>query len=141
MLDSVTTGSFKAGVANTNSGEESLVIRHGKSVRYTNMVRWGKPVFGLNAVVLPGDSITLYGVNHNHVRGPQHVDVTFSIGSDAVYDSYNLEYVGQIVSIGEKTVTIRDGQTVRRLSIAEFASKNHDYDPLRIIARNASFLD
>lgn len=130
-----------AGPANTNSGELPSVTHHGDVVRYENMVFRGQVEIGLCALISPGASIVVYGVNRNHVRGPQLVHKTFSIGDDAEYDSYNISYVGQIVSIGEKTVTIRDGQTVRRLSVAEFAWRNKDYDPARIIARNGSFLD
>lgn len=130
-----------AGPANTNSGEETSVVRSGKSVRYTNLVRFGRTEFGLNALVIPGDSITLYGVNFNHISGPQKIDVSFSVGDVAEYGGFNLTYTGTIVSIGEKTVTVRDGSTTRRLAIEQFAGMNKDFNLEKIQSRNAAWMD
>lgn len=51
---------------------------------------------------------------------------TYQIGDWAEYDSYNLHYFGEIVSITEKTVTIKKhlNEKNRRLKIQEFAWRN-----------------
>ena len=63
----------------------------------------------------------------------------FEIGDSAEYDSYNLSYIGKIVSIGEKTVTIQEkGLNGRkhRLDTQTFAFRNYDFDLAEIAARN-----
>jgi hypothetical protein len=130
-----------AAPVNTNSGEESLVLRKGKTVRYINLQAFGRVEFGLHALVIPGGSIVVYGVNHNHVRGPVLLDRTFAVGDAATYGGRNIDYIGTIVSIGEKTVTVRDGQTTRRLPIGEFARLNKDFDLVKSEAHNAAWMD
>jgi len=65
-------------------------------------------------------------------------DVTFKIGDQAEYGSYNLIYYGKIKSITEKTVTIieRNG-TGHRLSLAEFAWRNYNFQLERVAQENA----
>lgn len=131
-----------AAPANTNSGEESLVIRAGKSVRYINLSAFGRLEIGLNAFVVPGDCVALYGVNHNHVNGPQVVDRSFSVGDAATCGGRNVDFVGIIVSIGEKTVTIHsDVLGNRRFSIGDFARLNQSFDQVKVEARNAAWMD
>lgn len=63
---------------------------------------------------------------------------TFAIGDTAEYDSYNLSYLGTIVSITEKTVTIQpqyDTRT-RRLKLGEFAYRNYKFDLAETLASN-----
>lgn len=64
----------------------------------------------------------------------------FEVGDNAIYDSFQLDYVGRIKSIGVKTVTISSGWTScssRRLGPYEFASRNWDFDLERITKKNA----
>ena len=68
--------------------------------------------------------------------------VHFGIGDWAEYDSYNLKYTGQIVSIGPKTVTIEaypgtQNAKRHRLKLSSFAWRNWDYDGSKIAAHNA----
>jgi len=142
-MNSADITTSNAGPANTNSGEESLVIRKGKSIRYTNLqpYRGARPEMGLHALVILGDSVLVYGVNHNHVNGAQLIDRSFSIGDAATYGGMNIDYVGTIVSIGEKTITVRDGATIRRLTVGEFAHYNKDFSLAKVEARNAAWMD
>lgn len=131
-----------AAPANTNSGEESSVVRTGKTVRYTNLQAFGRTEIGLNALVVPGDSVSLYGVNHNHVNGPQVIDRTFSVGDVATCGGRNIDFNGTIVSIGEKTVTIRQNVLGnRRFSIGDFARLNKDFSLEVSERRNAAWMD
>lgn len=55
---------------------------------------------------------------------------TFAVGDRAEYDSYNLSYIGRILSITAKTVTIDHGDRcdngTSRLSIYDFCWRNYD---------------
>ena len=66
-------------------------------------------------------------------------DVTFYVGDTAVYDSYNLRYLGTITAITEKTVTIDKGRgysTKARLKHAEFGWRNAGFDLEKIKKEN-----
>lgn len=101
----------------------------------------------------PGKSIRLYGPDTGRGRlmvstdGDQTVrrwaedpfDITFRVGDRATYDSYNLTYLGTIVSIGEKTITIaKDGYRGKtaRLTLVDFAWRNCDFNLERINHEN-----
>lgn len=141
-MNSADITTSNAGPANTNSGEESLVVRRGKSIRYINLPAFGRPEIGLNALVLPGDSIVVYGVNHNHVNGPQVVDRTFVVGDAATCGGRNIDFIGTIVSIGEKTVTVHsDVLGNRRFTIGDFARLNQTFELAKVEGRNAAWMD
>jgi hypothetical protein len=84
-----------------------------------------------NAEIIPGQSITLYGEQDGKAYSK-----TFKIGDIAEYDSYNLSYnlsyLGKIVSITAKTVTIqpsfqaRRPEPTRRLKVSTFEWRNYD---------------
>lgn len=93
-----------------------------------------------HAEIIPGKSIRLFGTFRNHVNGPQEFDLTFVIGDEAEYNSYNLTYTGEIVSIGAKTVTIKhypNRETKSRLDFYDFAYRNWDFDSAKIAAENS----
>lgn len=140
-MSSTELTSSSAGPANTNSGEESLVIRRGKSIRYTNLTAFGRVEFGLHALVVPGDSIVVYGVNHNHVNGPQLIDRTFHVGDAATIGGRNVDFIGTIAAIGEKTITVKSDFGNRRFTIGDFARINHSFDLAKTEARNAAWMD
>lgn len=83
-----------------------------------------------NVLVVPGKSIMVQRKDENPVE--------FEIGDEAEYDSYNLKYTGTIVSITEKTVTIRPKYETknRRLKIRDFAWRNWDFDSLKVAEKN-----
>ncbi|MBU2647748.1 hypothetical protein KKI24_23775 [bacterium] len=54
-------------------------------------------------------------------------DRVFEIGDRAEYDSYNLSYIGPILSITEKTVSIDKGNGVKRLKLKDFIWRNHNF--------------
>lgn len=95
-----------------------------------------------NADIEPGKSIRLYGDDCGTRSVPTPFDKTFKIGDWAEYASYNLTYIGQIVAIGEKTVTIRHehGEAKSRLSLDRFAWRNWDFDLDKIRERNSNEL-
>lgn len=87
-------------------------------------------------------SVRLYGFISQYDSGKKcmvhaHFDLTFKIDDRAEYDAYNFSYTGEIIAIGERTITIRDDKTTRRLSLYEFAWRNCDFDAARIAQRNA----
>jgi hypothetical protein len=93
-----------------------------------------------NADVMPGHSIRIFGTMTNRVGGPVEFDKVFKIGDHAEYDSYNLKYVGTIVKIGPKTVTIKHYEhtaTVTMLDLYNFINRNWDYDAVAIAAHNS----
>lgn len=61
----------------------------------------------------------------------------FSIGSKCEVGSYNLIYVGTIVAIGPKTVTMDDHGRKIRWSHEKFIRTNHDFDLKRIQKHNS----
>lgn len=128
--------------ANANSGETQIVTTVGKLTRIENLTdRCGQVEIGHNATVLPGDSLVISGFDTGRVRGGQSYDRTFAIGDMARYGGMNLDYVGMITSITAKTVTIKDGSTVKRLEIADFARKNRFFSLEESLKRNASWMD
>ena len=63
----------------------------------------------------------------------------FEIGDLAEYDSFNLRYIGKIVAIGEKTITIQEkGRDRRRhrLNTRTFAFRNWDFDLTEVTHHN-----
>ncbi len=55
-------------------------------------------------------------------------DLVFLINDKAIYDSYNLKYIGKIVSITEKTVTIKNSSGEKtRLKHHLFIRKNYNF--------------
>jgi hypothetical protein len=130
-----------AGPANTNSGEEIAVVREGKALRFRTLQAYGRTNYGMHAIVLPGDSITVYGVNMNHVNGPQAVDRTYNVGDACTCGGRNVDFIGTVVSIGPKTVTVRSSLGTNRFTVGEFAHLNKDFDQVKVEARNASWMD
>lgn len=65
----------------------------------------------------------------------------FRIGDKAEYNSYNLSYIGDIVGIGPKTVTIEHGASYNRkrsrLNLSEFCWRNWDFDLAKTLEANA----
>ena len=96
-----------------------------------------------NADILPGHSIRIFGTMTNHVNGPQHFDRVFKIGDRAVYDSYNLKYVGTIKEIGSKTITIKHSvhSAAAQLQHYVFASRNWNFDEAKIRKENSEWMD
>ena len=67
-----------------------------------------------------------------------HAPNTFKVGDMAEYDSYNLSYYGPIVSITEKTVTIKDKYFDRkyRLKLDTFAWRNYNFNLEKTVQEN-----
>lgn len=66
---------------------------------------------------------------------------TFKLGDTAEHDSYNFAYLGDIVSITEKTVTITDRvgeptSRLHRLDMYTFCWRNWDLDLVATAKRN-----
>lgn len=93
-----------------------------------------------HANITPKKSIRLYGTQINHLPGPIDFDLTFNIGDQAEYDSYNLDYTGEIVAIGAKTITIEDHGERHRLDLHTFSWRNWNFDVQRIFENNCDTL-
>lgn len=87
-----------------------------------------------NAAIVRNDTIRIYGV---YCGKPY--DIAFKLGDTAEYDSYNLKYLGEIVAITDKGVTIKPkyGDRTKRLDLYTFCWRNRDFDLARISAENA----
>lgn len=87
-----------------------------------------------------GKSIQVKRIFRDYRGGVEEtVSPEFRVGDYAVYGSYNLIYTGRIVSITEKTVTIKPYENqdgTKRLKHADFAWRNYDYNAERIASRN-----
>lgn len=85
---------------------------------------------GLTCEVVTKESIRLVGTLQNTCKADPRVDRTYRIGDKAIYGGFNLTYIGRIVSIGAKTVTIqeRDCGSCRkhRLTHERFCRWNRD---------------
>lgn len=109
---------------------------------------------GHHVEVKPGEYIRLYGAEKRPVKttvlngdwkteevwveGEVPYDITFRVGDTAEYGSYNLHYLGEVVSISAKTVSIlpEHGTKVKRLRLYEFSWRNDNFDLEKIRARN-----
>lgn len=99
--------------------------------------------------VVAGESITLIGTDKRFSPGFNKAvetpyKTTFEIGDMAEYDSYNLSYIGTIVSITEKGVTIRhrgEGSKTSRLKLAQFNWRNKHFDLDERRKRNSEWVD
>ncbi len=89
-----------------------------------------------HADITPKKSIRLYGTQIQHLPGPVDFDLTFNIGDQAEYDSYNLDYTGDIIAIGAKTITIEDHGKRHRLDLHTFAWRNWDFNAQSIFENN-----
>lgn len=92
-----------------------------------------------NTVIQPGESIRIYGSIRPGSEFEKQFDLTFKVGDHAVYGGSSLLFIGRIVLIEPKFVTIRRfeyGPKVNKLSIYEFCWRNWDYDASRIDQEN-----
>lgn len=80
-----------------------------------------------NAEIEKNKSIRIYGDTLNGRGEPTKFDKTFKVGDKAEYDSYNLSYIGTIIAIGEKTVTIQHYNERSRLNLRDFIWRNNDF--------------
>ena len=89
------------------------------------------------ALVTKGESIRLVGVAYKSAE--DGYDVTYRIGDQAEYDSFNLSYYGTITSITDKVVTISKpyDRGVARLVLSKFSSRNWNFNVHAIAARNS----
>lgn len=114
-----------------------------KAITHTSITPAGYPYNDgdYNATVVPGESINIYGVQKNHVNGPQPFGKMFRTGDPCVYDSWNLKYVGTIIAIGPKTVSVQHGfkrqPEVSRLHLYKFCRHNWNFDAAAVAAYNA----
>lgn len=99
---------------------------------------WGEVLKGHKAEIEPTKSIRIYGQEWNHENAPVDFDLTFTIGDEAVYESFNLIYTGTIIAIGAKTVTVQAHRHKnRRLSVYDFSWRNWDFNSAKIGEQNS----
>jgi hypothetical protein len=92
--------------------------------------RAGDVLCGQHAEVAPLLWLRLFGCYDGKA-----FERVFVLGDEAAYSGYNLTYTGEIIAIGNKTVTIRDGAT-RRLGLYDFMVWNRNFDAGRVRERN-----
>jgi hypothetical protein len=110
-----------------------------------------KPNENYNADIVKNKSIRIYGIGdtrqtydkatNTFTSQKPAFDLTFDIGSQAVYGSYNLIYTGTITAIGEKTVKIEKYGKTHQLDLHTFISRNWDYDAHKIFKQNSEWQD
>lgn len=82
-------------------------------------------------------SVLIYGQSGRRATAEAGLfSLRFEVGGVAVYHSFNLKYMGKIVSIGRKTITIEDTNERRRLNWLDFVRLNWDFNEARIISEN-----
>lgn len=127
--------------ANTNATETQITTVTGKLVRIKNLENHGVVECGHNATILPGDSIVIWGVDTNRVKGPTPYDRTFSIGDSAEYASYNTSFFGKIVGISATRVRIENHfGKVSSLKIGDFARRNRHFVLSEVEASNRAHM-
>jgi len=91
------------------------------------------------AEIVRNKSIRLYGTRWANTSNSCAFDRTFNVGDQAEYDSYNLSYYGEIVSITEKSVTIREkySDRKRRLKLDIFFWRNYNFNLAETQEKNA----
>ena len=92
---------------------------------------------GQHAEIVPGVSIRLYGMDTNQYDTPKAHNITFKVGDEAIFGSYNLIYTGKILAITAKTVTVQGHSNKPvRMMIAGFNDRNAHFDAAAIRERN-----
>ncbi len=65
-------------------------------------------------------------------------ELTYRVGDEAVYDSYNLSYIGEITSISPKTITVQKKHSTRTTRMTHEKFVNYNDQPIEVVhARNA----
>ncbi len=92
-----------------------------------------------NADIVSGKFIIIFGQSGRRATQEEGAfSRRFNVGDRAVYHTYNLIYTGTIVSIGKSTVTIKDHNETKRLSLLQFCRMNWNYDANAVDAHNAA---
>jgi hypothetical protein len=125
-----------ASAAQVQAAAEAQVATEGDKIEILGKTRKHR------GAVYPGQSTGMFaqfgktedGRNTIHITGRygnwKDVDITFTEGETAVYDSFNFDYLGEIVKISNKTVTISPqygGERNKQLDLATFANRNYDF--------------
>lgn len=101
----------------------------------------GFVISGTKAKITVGESVEIWYDGCDHRSGATYHN-TFKVGDIAEYGSFNLVYMGPIVSITEKTVSIKTtGDVIKRLDMARFIQINRDFDYAAASKRNSEWTD
>lgn len=143
-LTSINGGKSKAKPVRPSAAKVPDVIRY-EELRERDWTRGGvthkgKVLKDAKADVIPGVSVRIFGRAHNLVI-PCDYDLTFKIGDDAVYDSYNTVYVGKIIRIGEKTVAIQGNSATTQIAYERFTVLNCRFNREKIAKAKAEHYD
>lgn len=115
------------------------MVNHFNRVYTKARKRWGTVYPAVEteywAAVVPGKSINIY-------KNGEFGRSNFKIGDTAEYDSYNLNYLGEITAIGKKTVTITaykgtNNARNHRLDLNTFCWRNCGIDIAKVSKANA----
>jgi len=106
-----------------------------KPIKFRGVIHVGKNYEGstYNAETSK-NTIRIWGFESNNVHGGYKFDRTFKIDDVVEHDSYNYHYVGPIVKIGPKTVTVKSehGNGNVRLNLFDFIRRNRNLDLKKI---------
>lgn len=103
----------------------------------------GKIVENQFAAITPGRSIVLFGITGTPYRGFKGYTRRFAIGDVAEYDSFNKSYLGKVVGITTKRITIEPGysEKKRSLDLYQFNWRNNKLDVAETVRRNQEWTD
>jgi len=101
---------------------------------------WVDSFYTLRVEIETGNSIRLFGIKGNLTTGPRAFDMTFKVGEKAEFDSYNLNYFGEILNITAKGVKFFGHGVNTIIGICEFVARNWD-DVEKKIEHNQNWMD
>lgn len=92
------------------------------------------PVARFRTTIVPKSHVIV-----ERIEGGQVVSMKrFEVGDQAEYDSFNLSYYGPIVSIGNKTISVKTLHgTTKRMGPDSFGWRNWNFDASSADAKNA----
>lgn len=128
-------------VVRTGRGEWVVLCPHHVTPKYPFRPGTGRVGFAAGG---PG-RVRLVTARRDHCAQRWGIDAReYAIGAQAEYGSFNLVYFGPVLSVTPKTVTVEEsgpGGRTRRLSLGEFADRNHDFDLAKAQKRNDEWMD
>lgn len=115
----------------------------GKNAIKLQVIDWSNQAYDVK--LIRNSYIAIECFYTNHIK-PKQTSITFKIGDTAEYGSCNMSYMGEITAITDKTVTIVEYKGTRnerthRLKLADFCSRNWDFDLAKNLKRNHEWMD
>lgn len=113
-----------------NASKKARALREAAAVA----LRFHRVLIGRNGCafsIVAGDAVLIVVPNG-------WTELTYRVGDEAVYDSYNLSYTGTIMSISPKTITVQKSHSTRTTRMTHDKFVNYNDQPMsEVYARNA----